>query len=110
MRGTGKNGHGPPLGDEVKGAPMEFSPREFAEPAVDLRYSPNKLHGDEIGGIAVHIAQRVQGLAQPDEVVASRTVADLVGGSGIPFADRGTHALKGVPDPWHLFAVEDSPL
>jgi hypothetical protein len=46
--GEGKNGHDLPLGDEVKGAPMEFSPREFAEPAVDLRYSPNKMHGDEI--------------------------------------------------------------
>jgi class 3 adenylate cyclase len=56
------------------------------------------------------IAQRVQALAQPNEVLVSCTVPDLVGGSGIPFADRGTHALKGVPDPLHLFAVEDSPL
>jgi class 3 adenylate cyclase len=77
---------------------------------VGLHTGEIELHGDEIGGIAVHIAQRVQGLAQPDEVLVSRTVVDLVGGSGIPFADRGTHALKGVPDPWHLFAVEDSPL
>jgi len=68
-----------------------------------------ELHGDDIGGIAVHIAQRVQAHAQPDEVLVSRTVADLVGGSGIPFADRGTHALKGVPEQWQLFAVEDPP-
>jgi class 3 adenylate cyclase len=66
-----------------------------------------ELRGDDIRGIAVHIAQRVQALAQPDEVLVSRTVADLVGGSGIAFADRGTHALKGIPDPWQLFAVED---
>jgi class 3 adenylate cyclase len=66
-----------------------------------------ELRGDDIGGFAVHIAQRVQGLAQPDEVLVSRTVADLVGGSGMRFADRGTHVLKGVPDPWQLFAVED---
>jgi class 3 adenylate cyclase len=66
-----------------------------------------ELHADDIGGIAVHIAQRVQALAQPNEVLASRTVADLVGGSGIAFADRGTHALKGVPNPWQLFAVAD---
>jgi class 3 adenylate cyclase len=66
-----------------------------------------ELHGDDIGGIAVHIAQRVQAHAQPDEVLVSRTVTDLVGGSGIPFADRGTHALKGVPNQWQLFAVED---
>jgi class 3 adenylate cyclase/pimeloyl-ACP methyl ester carboxylesterase len=77
---------------------------------VGLHTGEIELHADEIGGIAVHIAQRVQALAQPDEVLVSRTVTDLVGGSGIPFADRGTHALKGVPDPWHLFAVEDSPL
>jgi class 3 adenylate cyclase len=62
---------------------------------------------DDIGGIAVHIAQRVQALARPDEVLVSRTVADLVGGSGIVFADRGTHTLKGVPDQWQLLAVED---
>jgi class 3 adenylate cyclase len=66
-----------------------------------------ELRGDDIGGIAVHIAQRVQALAQPNEVLVSRTVADLVGGSGIAFADRGTHVLKGVPNPRHLFAVED---
>jgi class 3 adenylate cyclase len=77
---------------------------------VGLHTGEIDLHGDHIGGIAVHIAQRVQALAQPDEVLASRTVADLVGGSGIPFADRGTHALKGVPNQWQLFAVEDPPL
>jgi class 3 adenylate cyclase len=77
---------------------------------VGLHAGEIELHGDDIGGIAVHIAQRVQGLARPDEVLVSRTVADLVGGSGIAFADRGTHALKGVPNEWRLFAVEDSPL
>jgi class 3 adenylate cyclase len=66
-----------------------------------------ELRGDDIRGIAVHIAQRVQALARPDEVLVSRTVADLVGGSGIAFADRGTHTLKGVPDQWQLLAVED---
>jgi class 3 adenylate cyclase len=74
---------------------------------VGLHTGEIELHGDDIGGIAVHIAQRVQALAQPDEVLVSRTVVDLVGGSGIMFADRGTHALKGVPNPWQLFAVED---
>jgi len=75
---------------------------------VGLHTGEIELHGDDIGGIAVHIAQRVQALAQPNEVLVSRTVADLVGGSGIPFADRGTHALKGVPNRWQLFAVEDT--
>ena len=72
---------------------------------VGLHTGEIELHGDEIGGIAVHIAQRVQSHAQPEEVLVSRTVVDLVGGSGIPFADRGVHALKGVPNPWQLFAV-----
>ena len=59
----------------------------------------------DIGGMAVHIAARVSGLAHPDEVLVSRTVKDLVVGSGIEFAERGTHTLKGVPDVWELHAV-----
>jgi class 3 adenylate cyclase/pimeloyl-ACP methyl ester carboxylesterase len=74
---------------------------------VGLHTGEIELHADDIGGIAVHIAQRVQAHAQPDEVLVSRTVADLVGGSGIPFAHRGAHALKGVPNEWQLFAVQD---
>jgi class 3 adenylate cyclase len=77
---------------------------------VGLHTGEIELHADGIGGIAVHIAQRVQALAEPNEVLVSRTVADLVAGSGIAFADRGTHALRGLPDQWQLFAVEDSPL
>jgi class 3 adenylate cyclase/pimeloyl-ACP methyl ester carboxylesterase len=77
---------------------------------VGLHTGEIELHGDDIGGIAVHIAQRIQALAQADEVLVSRTVTDLVGGSGIAFADRGTHTLKGVPEQWQLFAVEDPQL
>ena len=57
-------------------------------------------------GIAVHIGSRVSGLAAPNEVLVSRTVADLVAGSGIVLAERGEHALKGVPGTWQLYAVE----
>ena len=64
-----------------------------------------ELRGDDIGGIAVHIGARVEAAAGPGEVFVSRTVKDLVAGSGITFADRGTHQLKGVPDEWQLFAV-----
>ena len=60
----------------------------------------------DVAGIAVHIAARVNALAGPGEVLVSRTVRDLVAGSGIPFADRGLHALKGAPEEWQLFAVE----
>jgi class 3 adenylate cyclase len=62
--------------------------------------------GSDIGGIAVHIGQRVSALAGPREVLVSSTVKDLVAGSGIAFADRGSHVLKGVPGEWRVFAVE----
>jgi class 3 adenylate cyclase len=62
--------------------------------------------GDNIGGIGVHIGSRVADLAEPGEVLASSTVKDLVSGSGIVFADRETHQLKGVPGDWHLYRVE----
>jgi class 3 adenylate cyclase len=65
-----------------------------------------ELNGDDIEGIAVHIAARVAATAGPDEVVVSSTVRDLVAGSGLRFADRGMHALKGVPEECHLFVVE----
>ena len=64
-----------------------------------------EVMGDDLGGIAVHIAARVSALAEPSEVLVSRTVKDLVAGSGIEFADRGCHELKGVPDTWDLHAA-----
>jgi class 3 adenylate cyclase len=77
---------------------------------VDLRAGLHcgevELRGDDIGGIAVHIGQRVSALAGPGEVLVSSTVKELVAGSGITFADRGMHQLKGVTDEWRLFAVE----
>jgi len=63
--------------------------------------------GPKIAGIAVATGARISTLAQPGEVLVSRTVRDLVAGSGIEFVDRGEHALKGVPGEWQLFAVED---
>ncbi len=62
--------------------------------------------GDKLGGIAVHIGARIAGLAPAGEIWVSSTVKDLVAGSGIMFHDQGSVALKGVPDPWRLFAVE----
>jgi class 3 adenylate cyclase len=61
--------------------------------------------GDDIGGIAVHIASRIGAIAAPGEVVVPSTVKDLSAGSGIIFEDRGIHALKGVPDRWQLYAA-----
>ncbi len=62
---------------------------------------------DKVAGIAVHIGARVASLAGPGEVLVSRTVKDLVAGSGIDFRDRGEQELKGVPGEWHLYAVRD---
>jgi len=56
-----------------------------------------ELRGDDVGGIAVHIASGVSSSAAAGEILVSRTVADLVTGSGLEFADRGAHHLKGVP-------------
>jgi class 3 adenylate cyclase len=64
-----------------------------------------ELRGEDVGGIAVHIGARVSALAEAGEVLVSRTVKDLVAGSGIEFVDRGLHTLKGVPDEWQLYAV-----
>jgi pimeloyl-ACP methyl ester carboxylesterase len=61
---------------------------------------------DDIGGIAVHIASRVAAIAEPDEVLVSSTVKDLVAGAGLQFDDRGPHSLKGVPGEWRLFVVQ----
>ena len=75
------------------------------EVRVGLHTGEIELRGDDIGGIAVHIGARIAGVANAGEVLVSRTVTDLVAGSGIEFADRGIHQLKGVPGDWQLFAV-----
>jgi class 3 adenylate cyclase len=64
-----------------------------------------ETRGNDVAGIAVHIAARVSSLAGAGEVLVSRTVTDLVVGSGIEFENRGEHELKGVPGSWHLYAV-----
>ena len=71
---------------------------------VELVGDPDE--GGDVAGIAVHIAARVGAKATASEVLVSGTVKDLVAGSGIVFADRGEHELKGIPDQWRLFAVE----
>ena len=64
-----------------------------------------ELRDGDIGGIAVHIAARVMGLARPNEVLVSSTVKDLVAGAEIRFEDRSVHSLRGVPGQWQLFAA-----
>jgi class 3 adenylate cyclase len=60
----------------------------------------------KLGGLAVHIAARVAACAEPSEVLVSRTINDLVAGSGIRLTDRGINTLKGIPDSWQLYSAE----
>ena len=75
---------------------------------IDLRAGIHtgecEIIGDKLGGIAVHTGSRVAGKAEPGEILVSQTVKDLVAGSGLQFAERGVHSLKGVPGEWRLYA------
>jgi hypothetical protein len=64
-----------------------------------------ELVGEDIAGMSVQITDRVAALARPAEILVSRTIKDLVAGTGITFAERGSHALNGPRDEWPLFAV-----
>jgi class 3 adenylate cyclase/pimeloyl-ACP methyl ester carboxylesterase len=85
----------------------ERSASEGIEIRAGVHTGECELIADDVGGMAVHIGARVAAKAAPGEVLVSSTVKDLVVGSGIEFADRGTHELKGVPGEWRLLAVAD---
>lgn len=76
------------------------------EVRVGLHTGEVEVRGEDLAGLAVHIAARVQAAANPGEVLVTSTVKDLVVGSTAEFSDRGDHDLKGVPGTWRLFAVE----
>jgi class 3 adenylate cyclase len=63
--------------------------------------------GTDVGGLGVHIASRVCSLAAPGEILVSRTVADVLLGSGTSLSPRGNHMLRGVPGRWRVCAVGD---
>ena len=79
---------------------------------LDLRIGVHtgevEIRGDDMEGVAIHIAARVSSIAAGGEILVSRTVKDLVAGSGLEFEDFGTHELKGVPDTHQLFRVVSS--
>ena len=77
---------------------------------IGLHTGECELRPDDVTGIAVHIAARVMHAAAPGEVLASSTVKELVVGSGLRFDDRGAHALRGVDDEWHLYALDREPV
>jgi class 3 adenylate cyclase len=85
------------MSDEVRSLGLEIR--------AGLHAGEGERMGGSVGGLAVHIAARVAALARPGEVLVSRTVRDLVAGSGFEFAPRGTHTLKGVPGEWELYSV-----
>jgi class 3 adenylate cyclase len=72
---------------------------------IGLHTGEYEMTRDGVRGIAVHIAARIASMADASEVRVSQTVRDITSGSGIPFADRGVHVLKGVPGEWRLFAA-----
>ena len=80
-----------------------------ADLAIEIRAGVHtgevELRDGDVGGIAVHIGARIASLAGPGEVWVSRTVKDLVTGSGVEFEDRSEHELKGVPGSWQLYAL-----
>ena len=92
-------------GEEIAAAARSLG----IEVRVGVHCGEVELIGEDVGGIAVHIASRVGDLASPSEVLVSSTVRDLVAGSGIEFADRGSQTLKGIDDHWRLFSASPSP-
>ncbi len=79
------------------------------ETRAGLHTGEIELGGDQVGGLAVHLANRVMTRADPGSVLVSATVKDLVLGSGIDFNERGRHRLRGVPDEWELYEVTKAP-
>jgi class 3 adenylate cyclase len=67
-----------------------------------------ELRRDDVAGMVVNVAARVLALANDSEVLVTRTVKDLLAGSGPTFASRGIHELKGVPDAWELYVPQGS--
>jgi class 3 adenylate cyclase len=67
-----------------------------------------EIRPTDLVGIAVHTANRIAALAQPSEILVSRTLVDLTAGSGLQFEPRGEHELKGVPGTWPTFAAAPS--
>jgi class 3 adenylate cyclase len=84
----------------------EATGKHGIELRVGLHTGECEVRGDNLGGLAVHIAARVGASAAPCEVLVSQTVKDLVVGSGIDFTERGEYDLRGVPGIWKLFAAQ----
>lgn len=97
---------GPARGIRCAGAIVQGARQLGIDVRAGLHTGECEVRAEDLGGIAVHIGARVAALAARGEVLASSTVKDLVAGSGLTFADRGSHTLKGVPGEWRVYAVQ----
>jgi class 3 adenylate cyclase len=84
---------------------LDVSARIGLRSRVGIHAGEMELRGNDVNGLAVNLGARVCALAGPGEVLVTRTVKDVLLGAGFDFTARGTHALKGVPEDWQLFAV-----
>lgn len=96
---------GPARGIHCATAIIESVNAVGLEVRAGLHTGEVEIRGDRLAGIAIHIASRISNQANPNEVLVSSTVKDIVAGSGITFTNQGNHVLKGVPEEWRLFAV-----
>ncbi len=96
---------GPARGAQAARVILDALASQSLHARAGLHVGEIELQGDDIAGLAVHVAARVMGEAADDEVLVSRTVRDLTAGSGLHFEDRGTHTLKGIPQDWQLYAL-----
>jgi class 3 adenylate cyclase len=97
---------GPPSGALRCALAITQAAREIGiEVRVGMHTGECELIGEDVGGMAVHIASRVCGLAAGGQVLVSGTVFGTVVGGPFTFEDRGFHELKGVPGRWPLFAL-----
>jgi class 3 adenylate cyclase len=96
---------GPTRAAECARAIVEDVPALGIDVRAGLHTGEVELMGDDVGGIAVHVAARIAALAGPRTVLASRTVRDLAAGSGVEFDSAGRHALKGLAEEWDVYSV-----
>jgi class 3 adenylate cyclase len=101
---------GPTRAVECARAIVAEAPSLGIEVRAGIHTGEVELIGDDVGGIAVHVAARIAALAEGRSVLVSRTVRDLVIGSGIDFDACGRHSLKGVADEWEIYTVTSTPL
>ena len=106
-RGTGVSDDGPARAVRCARAISDAMARTGVQVRAGVHTGEIDPGGEDISGLAINVGARVAALANGGEVLVSSTVKDLVLGSALGFDDRGMHTLKGIPEPWHLYALPD---